>query len=115
MHEKIIIDTTERKRLEVVIQYVFRASFNDTYYLEEFSIELAKLDKEQPMWIDPFAGRSKSGETMVAITYYSDDEFVILEKTGDKIKESKVKRGYDYIVCEDYDESMLLATHIRMT
>ena len=35
MNKEVIIDTNKFKKVHVTIQYVFRANFNDTYYLEE--------------------------------------------------------------------------------
>ena len=60
------------------------ANFNDTYWLEEIMVDLNELrDKQELIWFDPFNGRSKENNTLVAISYASDDEFYMpLAKTG---------------------------------
>ncbi|MBQ8432221.1 MAG: hypothetical protein IJX28_04995 [Clostridia bacterium] len=98
----------------ITIQYVFRASFNDTMYLEEKSLPLEELDREQLTWFDPFYGRSNRNEIQVAVAYCSDDKLVLLQKEGDKIQEQEASFGRECILCEDYNESMLLAAHIRV-
>lgn len=114
MISKPIIKTKKVKSLLVTIQHVFRANFNDTYWLEEITINLDELDKEKLTWFDPYAGRSKLNNTLVAVVYVSDDKFVILEKKDNVITEKTREKYTDCIICEDFDESMLLASHIRI-
>ena len=114
MITKPTIETTKMKRLVITIQYVFRASFNDTMYLEEKSFPLEELGREQLTWFDPFCGRSNRNEILVAVAYCSDDKLVLLQKEGDKIQEQEAAFGRECILCEDYNESMLLAAHIRV-
>ena len=115
MQNKPIIKTKKVKSIKVTIQYVFRANFNDTYWLEEIIIDLNELkEKQELVWFDPFNGRSKENNTLVAISYASDDKFVILEKTNDTIAEKEIKRASEYILCEDYDKSMLIASHAML-
>ena len=115
MQNKPIIKTEKVKSIKITIQYVFRANFNDTYWLEEIMVDLNELrDKQELVWFDPFNGRSKENNTLVAISYASDDEFVILEKTNGVTAEKKIKDAIEYIVCEDYDQSMMIASHAML-
>lgn len=114
MTNKPIITTKRFKSFLLIIQYVFRANFNDTYWLEEKVIDLEQLDKDKLTWFDPFNGRSKINNTLLAIKYVSDDSFIILKKQDDVVTEQEIENYLDYIVCEDYDQSMLLAAHIRI-
>ena len=114
MIDKLIIESKKIKKVIVTIQYVFRANFNDTYWLEEMIINLDELDKETLTWFDPYKGRSKINNTLVAIAYVSDEKFIILEKKDNVISEHEKEIYLDYIACEDYDSSVLLASHIRI-
>ena len=115
MLNKPIIEATKIKRIKVTIQYVFRANFNDTYWLEEMMIDLNELKNSQEwIWFDPFNGRSKENDTLVAIFYVSDDKFVVLEKKKDVVTKKEIENISEHILCEDYDESMLLAAHIGL-
>lgn len=114
MNKEVIIETNKVKSVLITIQYVFRANFNDTYWLEEKNINLDELDKDDLTWFDPFNGRSKINNTLVAIKYVSDDKLVILKKIDNKISEHENKSYIEHIICEDYDASLLLASHIRV-
>ena len=115
MLNKPIIETARAKSLKVTIQYVFRANFNDTYWLEEIIIDLNELkDQQELVWFDPFNGRSKVNDTLVAISYVSDEKFVILEKKKEVVVQKEIEKISEYIACENYDESMLIASHISL-
>ena len=111
--DKLIIEAKKIKTVLLTIQYVFRANFNDTYWLEEKEFVLENLDTTKLTWFDPFNGRSKINDTTVAIKYVSDETFTILENKNGVIKEYSNKPYIDYIACEDYNESVMLAAHIR--
>ena len=115
MHEKPMIIATKNRYISYQVMYVFRANFNDTYYLEDYKFNVDEIPTDRLIWIDPFYGISKINNKLVAIKSISDDEMVILEKTNDKIIEHKTKISVDVILCEDYDSSMLLACHIKLT
>ena len=114
MIEKPIIETVKVKKLSITLQYVFRASFNDTYWLEEYAIPLEGIDQNELTWFDPYHGRSKQNSTLIALAYCSDDKFIILEKQDGKVTQTETQSPGDCILCEDYDENMLLAAHIRL-
>ena len=103
----------EYKYLELTIQYVFRANFNDSYYLETLYLDLNDLDKDELVWFDPYNGRSKINETLIALKKISKNTYMIYEKAKKEIKERKVNVESLYICAEDYDSSMLLSTHIN--
>ena len=114
MNNEVIIHTNKFKKIHVTIQYVFRASFNDTYWLEEMEFNFDELNKEKLHWFDPYNKRSKINNTLVAIKYVSNDNFIILEKKDDKIIEHNNINYIDCIIVEDYDDSKLLAAHLRL-
>ena len=114
MENKPFIETERAKHLRVTIQYVFRASFNDTYWLEELEIDLDKLKGDSLSWFDPYNGRSKRSDTQIALALCTDDKYVILEKRGDKLQKNERGIWDEHIICEDYDESMLIAAHIKI-
>lgn len=114
MENKPFIKTERVKQLRVTVWYVFRANFNDTYWLEEFEIDLDKLSTDALSWFDPYNGRSKRSDTQVALLSCTDDKYVILEKCGDKLRETETGIDSEHIVCEDYNESMLIAAHIKI-
>ena len=99
--------------LSATVQYVFRANFNDTYHLDTVKIRLDELPRDRLVWFDPYCGRSKSSNTEIAVLSVSGKEFTILERVKDTVTEHKRDVLREYIVCEDYDDSRLLATHIR--
>ena len=103
------------KFLEMTIEYVFRANFNDSYYLETVYVDLSDLDKDEPVWIDPYNGRSKVKDTEIALVSCSDGGYTILERKGDSVKESEYEALLGYTCCEDYDDSMLLSSSIRLS
>lgn len=109
-----IIETVNVKNISIVIQNVFKANFNDTYWLEEVKIDLDTLDRDALTWFDPFHGRSNHNQITVAIAYCSDEKFVILEKNGDNIKEYETKSPFECIISEDHNDSMLLAAHLHL-
>ena len=101
------------KYLELSVQYIFRANFNDSYYLETVYIDLDDIARDDTMWIDPYCGRSKIGNTYILVKSYSDEEYVIIKKQGNEINEFKYPVDSLFICSEDFDESMLLASHIK--
>lgn len=115
MQDKPIINVTQKRSVSYQVMYVFRGNFNDSYYLEKYKFDVNELPKDRLIWVDPFFGRSKQNNIEVAIKFISDDEIVILEKINDKIKEHTADVLMDIIICEDYDDSKLLACHINLT
>lgn len=113
MNRKPVIEAKKKKGLLMSVQHVFRANFNDTYLLEQKEILFDTLDREKLTWFDPYLGKSKKGDTLVAIAYASDERFVILERQGDRITEKEHDRLSEHIICEDFDRSVLLAAHLR--
>ena len=111
---KPIIKVKENRCAMVNIMYVFRANFNDTFYIDEIVIDLNKLNNESLYWFDPFNNKSKENNTLVAISYCDDNKMIILEKKDNQIKEHKVTFIKECILCEDYDSSRLLASHISL-
>jgi hypothetical protein len=107
-----IIETTKRKRISITVEYVFKANFNDTYWLEKSDYNLEELDKENLTWIDPYNGRSKTNSTQIALAYCSDEKFVILKKESGIIKAEEDSVLCGSILCEDYNESMLLSARV---
>ena len=103
---------TQYKYLELTIEYVFRANFNDSYYLEKLYLDLEDLVKGDLVWIDPYHGRGRQNKTLIAVKSVSDEEYVLWEKTDGKIRETTAKIHTQYIFCEDFDSSMLIASHI---
>lgn len=114
MTDKPIIETTKRTRLSIIVEYVFRANFNDTYWLEKMDFDFEKLDRDHLTWIDPYNGRSKIGNTKIALSYCSDDRFVILIKENGVITEEERTATFDCILCEDYDDSLLLSARVTV-
>ena len=114
MFDKPIIETVNYKSLLITVQQVFKASFNDTYWIEEKSINLDGLDREKLTWFDHYNGNSKQNTTLIAVAYCSDEKFVILEKQGDTVKEHETQSGMTCIISEDFNEYTLLASHIEM-
>lgn len=114
MMKKPIIEVKKVKKLLVTVQNVFRANFNDTYWLEEKIIVLDEIDRDNLTWFDPYLGRSNINDTLIAISYCSDEKLIILEKRNDTIKEVVASGISDCIFCEDFNEYMMLASHIRM-
>ena len=115
MDDKPVIEVTQKRSVSYQIMYVHKANFNDTYYLEKYKFDVNEIPKDRLIWIDPFFGRSKINNTLVAIKYISDDEIIILEKQNDIIKEHQADIIMDIIICEDFDNSRLLACHISLT
>ena len=114
MTNKPIIETKKYKRLSITIEYVFRAYFNDTYWLEELNFDLYQLAGEKPIWIDPYHGRSKTGSTSIAVLSCSDEKLVLLKNENGTVKKEEADSFWGCTLCEDYDESLLLAAHIRI-
>lgn len=113
MRERTIIKAKKRTGLLATIQYVFRANFNDTYWLEERTINFDDINDKELIWFDPFYGRSKINDTLIAISYADDEKFVVLEKKGEVVREHVMKDNFDYILCEDFDSNVMLAMHLR--
>lgn len=114
-NQKPIINVTKDRCVRITVMNVFTANFNDTYYLKTVVIDLETLDKDRLTWFDPYCGRSKIGDTSVAIAACSDDQLVLLEKRDGKIEEHKSKACFDCIFSEKASPDMLLASHITLT
>ena len=114
MTDKPTIETIRKKRMLITVEYVFKANFNDSYWLEEVSYDFDTLDRENPTWIDPYHGRSKTNSTSFALLYCSDEKLVILKKENGIISKEESSAFFGYTFCEDYDSSMLLAAHINI-
>ena len=112
--DKPILKAKKASCLSVTVQYVFKANFNDTYYLDNRIIGIDELDKTRLMWFDPFLGKSCHNDITVAIAYVSDKKLVVLEKQNGEIKKSESAVFPECIVCEDHDEAKLLAAHITL-
>ena len=108
------IDCNDGDKLVITVEYVFRANFNDSYYLETHEIDINSLSRDELYWFDPYFGRSKIGTSRVALAKYSKESFTFIEKNSEKTKEQRLDPYMTFIVCEDYDDSMLLAAHIRI-
>ena len=108
------IDCNDGDKLVITVEYVFRANFNDSYYLETHEIDIDSLSHDELYWFDPYFGRSKIGTSRVALVEYSKENFTFIEKNSEKTKEQRLDPYMTFIVCEDYDDSMLLASHIRI-
>lgn len=115
MDDRPIIEVTQKRSISYQIMHVYKANFNDTYYLERYKFDVDEIPKDRLVWIDPFFGRSKRNNIEVAIKYISDDEIIILEKKDNIIKEHRADIIMDIIICEDFDNSTLLACHINLT
>lgn len=115
-YEKPIITVSRELYLTITIMHVFRANFNDTYYLDKVFFNLNDLNKEELTWIDPYNGRSKFNNTLIALAYCSDEGFVILEKNNGIIKEHYERELYLDVICsEPFDDSVFLASHISIS
>ena len=114
MADKPVIETKTVKRLNITVARVFKASFNDTYWFEDFYVDLDSLDKEKLTWFDPYNKKGLKNTTRVAVSYCSDDKIVILVESDGEVKEQTSERGIDCIVSEDYDENTFIAAHISM-
>lgn len=115
MTRRPLFNYEKAKSVWIVVQLVFKANFNDTYYLSEKKIPLDELDRDALTWFDPYDGNSNKGGTLVAIAECSDEEFVLLEKCGDIIKKHRHTNSIGCIVDEDNNESTLLAAQICIT
>ena len=107
------IQTKQCKFLYVSVSFVFRASFNDTFLLDTFTLPIETLSKDAPVWFDPFFGKGKVA-VEVALTEATDTQFTLLIKKNGQITERRGTRLCECIVCEDYDDSRLIAAHIHL-
>lgn len=109
-----MISFKDYKYLAVSIERVFRASFNDTYYIETVYYEIDELLKKEE-WIDPYNGRSRVGDTQVCLGGVYEDGFVIFERKNGSVAEKKFPLGWEHICAEDYDSSTLLSARIGLS
>lgn len=110
-----MIKLSDYKYLSITVEYVFKANFNDTYYLETNYFDIDNLRGNEPLWIDPYNGKSKIGNTEIALGDFFDEEFIIFEKKNGTIKENRKCLGMEHICCEDYNDSMLLSARIGLS
>ena len=109
--ETMKVESDKKFEVTYFVCLVFRGNFNDEMYLESAEIDVDDLKDKPLVWFDPYFGRSKKDKTEVAITKVTDDELTLLvRKNGEIIKEEKGL--WSYILCEDFDDSCLLASHI---
>ena len=114
MISKPMIDLKEKRYLVINVMCVFRANFNDTFYIEDLKFDLDELCKEELVWIDPYLGKSIINKTTIAITHCMDEELRILVNEDGVIKEHIIDRMFECILCEDYDNSKMLSSHISL-
>ena len=110
---RINIETSDK--LVITVQYVFRANFNDSYFLESHDMDISSLSRDELYWFDPFFGRSKKSATRVALASISKEHFTFISDNDGKITEETLPTYCDFIVSEDFDDSLLLASHIRLS
>lgn len=105
---------TTKYNVKISVMHVFRANFNDTYWLDERIITPEEINTGELYWFDPYLGRSKTNDTMVAIAECTDERLVVLTKQSEKIKKTDYEPHVKHIICEDFDSSVFLAAHIRL-
>ena len=110
---KPTIETTKYKSLLITVENVFKANFNDSYWLCEKSISLDELNRDELVWFDPYLGKSDV-KVEIALSYCSDERFVILEKRDDKTVEHVIRSYSQHIVCDDAGVHMLIAAHVEL-
>ncbi len=110
--EKPNISTNKIKSIRISVEYVFRADFNDTYWLDEIIIDIDRIYKDKLSWFDPFCGKSKINDTCVAILEISDEKIVALQRKNGEITKIEAQSYVGITVCEDYDSSRLLSARI---
>lgn len=113
-YDKAIFTNTKNRYISIKIYRVFKANFNDSYFLDEYRVNVNTM-KDEIVWFDPFMGHSKINNVSAAIYSCSDDEITILEKRNNDIKEFKTEILLEHIICEDYDNSTMLASHIELS
>jgi hypothetical protein len=111
---KTIIEAKRISKLVISVSYVFKSNFNDTYFLDKSEIDLKDLCKDELVWIDPFLNKVENSNILIALSRCTDDEFVILEKRCDEVKEYEHESYLDHIITLEYDESKFIAAHIRL-
>ena len=115
MENKVVINASKIKKVVCVVQHVFKANFNDTYYLDEVVIDLESLRQDDELfYFDPFMGRSKINDTMIAISYVSDEKFTIVIKKNGVINYKTTDSYLDFIITEPFDDSVFLAANISL-
>ena len=112
--KKTIVNSKKYTQLCVSVRYVFRANFNDTYFIEDHKTELGTLDGKELSFFDPYYGNGKGSLAEVALAFVDDDKFVLYEKRADVIKKVEHDIMLEHIVCDDNDESTLIAAHISI-
>ncbi len=109
------METNKFKSLRLQIISVAKANFNDTYYIETKYINLNDILSDELVWIDPYNGRSRINNTLIAINSINDGEIIFLEKKDGKVVEKKNEINSEYICCEEFDKNFLLASHIDLS
>jgi hypothetical protein len=107
---KTKVKCTKKYVVKYFVTYVFKANFNDEMYLEEKIIEIDGLKDKPLVWFDPYLGRSKIKDTEFAIKSVTDKGMTLLVRKNGEITQEK--GSWSYILCEDFNESCLLASHI---
>ena len=100
--------------LSIGVEYVFKANFNDTYFLDRFEIPLCELSKRALFRFDPFFGRGKTDEKRAALLYCSDKRLTVLELSNGKCAKRKSSPQIGCILCDEYDETRLIAANISL-
>ena len=114
MDNKVTIKTERIKKIVCVVEYVFKANFNDTYYLDEIVMDLESIKEDGELfYFDPYMGKSKISDTMVAISYVDDNEYTILVKKNGVISKESNTCFLGFTISEPFDDSMFLAAHIH--
>ena len=111
MYDKPIIRSGKYGKILVTVEYVFRANFNDSFWLFEKEIE---IDKQTLVWFDPYFGRNNKNDVKIALAECTDDGFVFLEKRGEIIRECRTDFLLGHTVCDDFDEAKLIVAHVRL-
>ena len=107
-----MIQLNKIKGIRVSVEYVFRANFNDTYWLDESVIDIDKIDKDKLSWFDPFYGKSKINDTCVAILEITDEKIAILQNKNGEITKLEAKSYIGITLCESFDSSRLISARI---
>ena len=106
------INTKIISKIKISVEHVYKANFNDSMQIADAVILLEEIKDKPLLWFDPYLGLNKKQQIEIAVVSVDDEEVTYYEKNNGEIKVITKELILDYILADDLNEQLLIATHI---
>ncbi len=108
--EKCVVKDTKKTSINISVFMVARACFNDEMLIKDLTIKVENIKDKDLYWFDLFLNKKADNKVKAAIAYIDGYDVYLLRDDG---KKTNVVKANHILASEDYNESYIIATHIR--